>query len=246
MRVRNMCEAHYGRFKKYGDPLYMHKKACHECGGDFSAWTAKAKYCSGACHEMAGMRRAGLTCADCDKPMWRSSTSAPQGEARCLDCRNDGRGYYVTTDGRRVSHGATGYRSGCRCETCSEDQAARMAEYFAKHRAEHGEDWTSTHRRKFRKKHGYWPQGSGFDFVPQDVRLAIYKRDNWTCQLCGTPVDKSATKSGARPTLDHIIPQSHGGPHTADNLRLAHGACNSRRSNRIEPELKARLALQAT
>ena len=220
-------------------------KTCSHCRNHFKARHRAAKYCSKACTSAARLLRDGFTCADCDKPMWRSSTSAPQGEARCRTCRNDGRGYYVTTDGRRVSHGVTGYSRGCRCETCSEVKAARMAEYFAKHRAEHGEDWSSTHRRKFRKKHGYWPQGSGFDFVPQDVRLAIYKRDNRTCQLCGTPVDKSATKSGARPTLDHIIPQSHGGPHTADNLRLAHGACNSRRSNRIEPELKARLALQA-
>lgn len=28
-----------------------------------------------------------LTCADCGKPMWKSSTSLPQGRARCLPCR---------------------------------------------------------------------------------------------------------------------------------------------------------------
>ena len=229
MRVRNMCEAHYRRFKKYGDPLYMHKKACHECGGDFSAWTANAKYCSGACHEMARMRRAGLTCADCREPMPKTRTSAPQGKARCLDCRNGGRGYYKYGNGQYASHGESGYRRGCRCNTCSASKADKMAQYFADYKTEHGVSWSAANRRKFREEHGYWPQGSGFDFVTQEVRLAIYERDGWTCQLCGTPVHADAPTPQERPTLDHIVPQSQGGPHTPHNHPLAHGLCNAMR-----------------
>jgi 5-methylcytosine-specific restriction endonuclease McrA len=41
-----------------------------------------------------------------------------------------------------------------------------------------------------------------------------------TCHLCGLP--------GAT-TADHLVPWSHGGPNTLDNLEPAHGGCNSAR-----------------
>ena len=60
----------------------------------------------------------------------------------------------------------------------------------------------------------------------------IGDRDGWECHLCGLPVDP-ATRYPApgAPSLDHLIPKSHGGRRTADNLRLAHVACNSRRGH---------------
>lgn len=54
----------------------------------------------------------------------------------------------------------------------------------------------------------------------------IGDRDGWRCHLCRRNVKvKDATR-------DHIIPQSLGGSHKADNLRLAHRSCNSKRQNR--------------
>lgn len=41
------------------------------------------------------------------------------------------------------------------------------------------------------------------------------------CHLCGLP--------GAT-TADHLVPHSHGGPNTVDNLQPAHGSCNSVRN----------------
>lgn len=46
--------------------------------------------CSRACWRRRRARRpkpTSLTCADCHKPMARSRTSRPQGQARCLPCR---------------------------------------------------------------------------------------------------------------------------------------------------------------
>jgi len=70
--------------------------------------------------------------------------------------------------------------------------------------------------------------------IPRSVRLAVYERDGWTCQLCGEPVDRAAHYlDPLSPTLDHIecrawvlVPD-----HRPENLRLAHRICNSLRGD---------------
>lgn len=65
-------------------------------------------------------------------------------------------------------------------------------------------------------------------------RLAIYERDNWTCQLCSEPVDREAHYlDDWAPSLDHVIPQSHTliPDHSPANLRTAHRWCNSVRGD---------------
>lgn len=68
--------------------------------------------------------------------------------------------------------------------------------------------------------------------ITRASRLAIYKRDDWTCQICLDPVDPEVpanSRWGA--TLDHIIPWSRGGSDDPANLRLAHRWCNSVRGD---------------
>lgn len=85
--------------------------------------------------------------------------------------------------------------------------------------------------------------------VPDTMRIAIYERDGWECQLCGTETSRKYDWSDPlSPTLDHIIPQSAQllPDHSPRNLRLAHALCNSLRGDRQginKDELKARLAL---
>lgn len=89
--------------------------------------------------------------------------------------------------------------------------------------------------------------------IADSARLAIYERDAWACQICGTETSRTYSwDDPLSPTLDHIIPQSRQllPDHTPANLRLAHALCNSLRGNGTnipEGELKARarLALQA-
>jgi 5-methylcytosine-specific restriction endonuclease McrA len=68
--------------------------------------------------------------------------------------------------------------------------------------------------------------------VPAGVRLAIYERDGWTCQLCCDPVDRELPPSDPwAATLDHIVCRSWGGDDSPENLRLAHRWCNSVRGD---------------
>lgn len=63
--------------------------------------------------------------------------------------------------------------------------------------------------------------------------LPIYKRDRWRCQICKRKVRTDVVWPHPRfPTLDHVVPVSQGGSHTAANLRLACFRCNTARGNR--------------
>jgi 5-methylcytosine-specific restriction endonuclease McrA len=55
------------------------------------------------------------------------------------------------------------------------------------------------------------------------TKAAIYRRDNNTCQYCGS------TRSL---TIDHLVPRCRGGADSWDNLLLACSRCNVRKGHR--------------
>jgi 5-methylcytosine-specific restriction endonuclease McrA len=64
------------------------------------------------------------------------------------------------------------------------------------------------------------------------TRRAVFARDGWVCQYCGSPAEN----------VDHVIPRSGGGSHTWDNVVAACRRCNSRKENRLPHEVGLRLA----
>lgn len=83
-------------------------------------------------------------------------------------------------------------------------------------------------RAAYRARHGQFT-------VTLTVRMSVYERDNWTCQLCREPVDVAlmGTSDDWAPSLDHIVCQSWSPSpdHSVDNLRLAHRWCNAVRGD---------------
>lgn len=78
----------------------------------------------------------------------------------------------------------------------------------------------------------------------KDITLeALYRRDSGVCYLCGKKCDwddKDGNIVGPLyPSIDHLIPVSHGGFHAWDNIRLAHFACNVKKSDKIIPNIMA-------
>jgi hypothetical protein len=62
---------------------------------------------------------------------------------------------------------------------------------------------------------------------------AIGERDRWRCGICGRPIDRSLRfPEPLSASVDHIVPLSQGGTHTAANVRITHLRCNVTRSNR--------------
>ena len=64
--------------------------------------------------------------------------------------------------------------------------------------------------------------------VPRDThrrkitRRAVFARDGWTCQYCG---------SRANLTVDHVIPRSKGGTSEWDNIVASCAPCNRRKGD---------------
>lgn len=63
----------------------------------------------------------------------------------------------------------------------------------------------------------------------------LAERDGVACSICAEPVDLAlAWPDRMSASRDHVVPVTHGGTNAADNLRLAHLSCNSRKGNRVE------------
>lgn len=59
-------------------------------------------------------------------------------------------------------------------------------------------------------------------------RYEVHERDDWTCRICGDPVNREAKVPELdAPVIDHIIPLAAGGDHGPDNWQTAHFYCNS-------------------
>jgi 5-methylcytosine-specific restriction endonuclease McrA len=74
--------------------------------------------------------------------------------------------------------------------------------------------------------------------VPKSVqrkisRRALFARDKWRCQYCGTDSGKL--------TLDHVVPRSRGGESIWENVVTSCAPCNLRKGNRTVEEAGMRL-----
>ncbi len=77
------------------------------------------------------------------------------------------------------------------------------------------------------------------------IAREVFERDGWICHLCGELIPERLRTSrvlGGKhdplsPAVDHVIPLSKGGPHTMENCRAAHWACNARKFNTERAEI---------
>lgn len=75
-------------------------------------------------------------------------------------------------------------------------------------------------------------------------RLAVAKRDGWTCYYCGVPLSDDPSKpdqADDRPQLEHKIPECKGGTWDLSNLVLSCRHCNTYKRQMTDEEFKDRL-----
>jgi hypothetical protein len=64
--------------------------------------------------------------------------------------------------------------------------------------------------------------------------IEIYERDRWVCHICKSPIDRYAkSPHPLSPSLDHVIPLSRGGHHSALNIKSSHLRCNLKKHTSI-------------
>lgn len=229
-RVGGMCDAHYRRARRYGDPCYMHSRVCEACGAGFKAWSGGQRFCSVQCRERGRAARSGLSCIGCGKAMQRSRTSRAQGEAKCHDCRRATDSYKrrnLSPAEREIPRecpwcGAMFVPPRSTQRFCSKNCSRRAHDERVGRARRSGSDYRSRVL-------------SPDAYVEHTPREKVFERDGWVCQLCGLPVDKALKfPDRASATLDHIVPLSQGGEHSMRNVQLAHFACNVGKSGRSE------------
>jgi 5-methylcytosine-specific restriction endonuclease McrA len=77
--------------------------------------------------------------------------------------------------------------------------------------------------------------------IPRDThrrkitRRAVFARDDWTCQYCG---------SRSNLTVDHVVPRSKGGASSWDNIVASCAPCNRRKGNALPRQVGMRLLKQ--
>ncbi|TWU31527.1 HNH endonuclease [Novipirellula artificiosorum] len=83
-----------------------------------------------------------------------------------------------------------------------------------------------------------------FDRMPtQTVRFNrknLFARDEHTCQYCGR------SEPANKLSLDHVIPRSHGGPTTWENIVCCCLRCNSRKGGRTPQQARMQLLTRPT
>lgn len=230
-----------------GRPSYP--RTCEICGVDYTAKSPLSRMCSSRCRSTKKMLKQAIPCSMCGEKMFVGATTKKVGAAH-NHCRTE------NPDGS-VRHGtSSAYKRGCRCAECREAKVQEMREYSAAYREKYG--ISPTGMRKRRKRGA--PEKSqscticsepmkisrfddsvepahkrckGMVYVPVAIRQAVFLRDNYECHLCGEPTEPdSEVRSPWFPSLDHVIPRSHGGSDDIDNLKTSHLWCNSARQNR--------------
>lgn len=93
------------------------------------------------------------------------------------------------------------------------------AKQFSKERQEH----TRTIRQKETGKKSK---------VDRSVRIKVFERDNYRCQICGR-----GAQDGVTLEVDHIIPRAKGGSNNINNLQVLCFDCNRGKRDKVLPNL---------
>ena len=65
----------------------------------------------------------------------------------------------------------------------------------------------------------------------KQLRQLVTDIYGWRCSICHTMINPDATRLRDRLSIDHVLPVSHGGTDTIENLRPAHYGCNAARGD---------------
>lgn len=224
--ARGWCSGHYQKWRQYGDPLHELPPRATECSVGGCTKSPKARGWCGA--HWALWRTHGT-------PEPRRRGEVRDGRRICPRCRQD---VLLTEFGRHAGKPAETHCRACTRQIAAEWRVAnpsyvqprpsaevRAAEaraYRRRHPERAAEIARSAHNRRRAQKLA----------VPAEQfrHVEIFERDDWVCQICQEPIDRTAkAPHPLSPSLDHRRPLARGGDHTRANCQAAHLRCNVRK-----------------
>lgn len=178
------------------------------------------------------MRDGKLRCSDCAawKPPddFRRQSERRYGRAFvCNDCRNEA---------ARASYNPTkeAERQRKRRRENPEKERLRSRRYYAENRDRELErkrryqaGHLNGHRDKQARRRARKRQAEAEKVDP----VAIWDRDKGICHICGLAADSDDWH------LEHKVPLSRGGRHSADNVAVAHPTCNFKKGTKLPSEM---------
>ncbi|NCB27935.1 MAG: HNH endonuclease, partial [Bacteroidia bacterium] len=210
----------------------IRKKSCLYCGKEF---TAKGNYCSNECRENAKIKH--KTCLVCGKEFTTTCRqSICSDECRKQLARDKQRQIYLAKRDEKIRTRREAFVpqmvvcKECGCEFETEFKGGRTV-FCSDECARKNHKRIGKAVRRARKK------GLGCEsFDPLDV----FKRDKWTCQMCGvkTPKKYRGTCDDRAPELDHIIPLALGGEHSMRNTQCLCRKCNGAKGATCQGQLR--------
>lgn len=238
-------------------PKLTFAKACKHCGIEFTTKYGNKEYCSGTCQDRY-LREAGKSeiaeCRLCGSPF----AFKPGHDQQGVFCSRECVGLNIRLVGRaeaKIVYQLPDPRDEVvrRCRLCKEELATntnpnrryctscRLIRHSTKGTlttcsmcgkqcvsfAVKSRPYCST---ECRDNDPYYNR----KVVKRALRLKVFERDKWTCQICHEEIDP--TRHWSEPdgkSIDHIIPRSKGGSNHIDNLQAAHRKCNSSKTNNV-------------
>lgn len=207
-------------------------KKCAFCSSEFKG---KGNYCSEECKGNSRIKH--RMCAVCGKEFYATGTQKIcSGECRKQHARNKQRERYIENREDIIAKREKEFVP--KMVVCKECGTEFRTEY-GKPRTVFCSDECArkNHKRASKAVRRARKKGLGCEvFDPLDV----FKRDRWTCQLCGvkTPKNLRGTCNDEAPELDHIIPLALGGEHSMRNTQCLCRKCNRDKGATAQGQLR--------
>jgi hypothetical protein len=221
--------------RKRNKQLMKYTYACKYCGKVFHPKSKERQYCCKSC-SVKDRRK--------DKPI-KQAKQKPV----CIICGNEFEGNpcakYCSDECRKERAKRRAFET---CKTkheakikpreCKECGRMFTPGYGAKKRLFCSETCSKRHASRIGKAtRRARKRGNVYEFINP---FEIFKRDQWTCQLCGakTPRKLRGTLEDRAPELDHIIPLAKGGEHSRKNVQCTCRKCNQQKGDSILGQLR--------
>ena len=110
--------------------------------------------------------------------------------------------------------------NGKECHNCGAELTGKQAKFC-------GEPCNNQHKKRRRRARKAGARG-------KIKEIRIFERDKWQCWICGRKTRRTNNQTDPKQaTIDHVIPLSKGGQHTAENVACACRSCNVKKRDRV-------------